>query len=293
MDPLSQAALGAVVGQVAGYRRVGPRAAAIGAAAGMLPDIDVLFSINGSYFDQLLLHRGITHSLLFAPVVGPPLGWAVWRWERLKAKGRPDTRPVFWMLVVSLALLSHPLLDYLTPYGTQLLLPFSDQRFAVAAMPIIDPVYTALLLVGLLCSRLVRSRALLTAVLTLLLSSAYLGYGWHLNNAAVTEARRQLEQAGITNADIAAFPHARRTQIGWDSSPCGNRAQSTGALHPGRHPPTFRNSWNPLTGARSRGSRWAGSTIKARAATACIRYAQAICATAQPTIRQRAYLPRP
>jgi len=206
MDPLSQAALGAVVGQVAGYRRVGPRAAAIGAAAGMLPDIDVLFSINGSYFDQLLLHRGITHSLLFAPVVGPPLGWAVWRWEQLKAKGRPDTRPVFWMLVVSLALLSHPLLDYLTPYGTQLLLPFSDQRFAVAAMPIIDPVYTALLLVGLLCSRLVRSRALLTAVLTLLLSSAYLGYGWHLNNAAVTEARRQLVQAGITNADIAAFP---------------------------------------------------------------------------------------
>ena len=208
MDPVSQAALGAVVGQIAGHRHLGPKSAAVGAVAGLLPDIDVLFSINGDYFDQLVLHRGITHSLFFAPVVGPVLGWAVWAWERRRTRDRPPDRGRLyaWMWVAGLALLSHPLLDYLTPYGTQLLLPFTDTRFAINAMPIIDPVYTLALLIGLFVSRKVPRHALRVAAITLALSSAYLGYGWHLNEAAVQEARRQLEAVGVEPVRLAAFP---------------------------------------------------------------------------------------
>ena len=55
MDPISQTALGAVVGHVAGHRRLGAKAAVIGAVAGALPDIDVLFSVGGDYFDQLVV----------------------------------------------------------------------------------------------------------------------------------------------------------------------------------------------------------------------------------------------
>ncbi|MEQ8860241.1 MAG: metal-dependent hydrolase [Pseudomonadales bacterium] len=215
MDPFSQAALGAVVSQAVCHRQLGYRAAAIGALAGALPDIDVLFSVGGDYFDQLVRHRGITHSLLFAPVAGPLLGALVWRIERRRlagpatdppaARGRARLRS--WMLVVTLALLSHPLLDYLTPYGTQLLLPFSDTRFAINAMPIIDPVYTLLLVLGLLIAgRFWRTRASRVAVGTLLLSSSYLGYGYFLNLAAEREAERQLAASGIHDARVAAFP---------------------------------------------------------------------------------------
>jgi inner membrane protein len=111
------------------------------------------------------------------------------------------------MIVATLALLSHPLLDYLTPYGTQLLLPFTDRRFAVNAMPIIDPVYTGLLLLGLLAAaRLWRRRAATVAVATLAVSTAYLGYGYSLNLAAEAEARRQLETLGVEADRVAAFP---------------------------------------------------------------------------------------
>jgi inner membrane protein len=111
------------------------------------------------------------------------------------------------MLVVSLALLSHPLLDLLTPYGTQLLLPFSDARFAINAMPIIDPVYTSILLVGLLgAARWWRPRAQTVAVLTLAISCVYLGWGGYLNTAAEREASRQLAAAGMTDARVRAFP---------------------------------------------------------------------------------------
>lgn len=209
MDPFSQAALGAVVAQVAGQRELGYRAALWGAAAGALPDVDALFSVGGDFFDQLVTHRGITHSLFFAPVVGPLLGALVWRWERRRDPGHGGSRGR-WMLVISLALLSHPLLDLLTPYGTQLLSPFSDARFAINAVPIIDPVYTVILGLGLLLAWLpvLRHRVPATtiALVTLLLSSAYLGYGWLQNARAESAAREQLASVGISPTRLSAFP---------------------------------------------------------------------------------------
>jgi inner membrane protein len=218
MDPVSQAALGAVVG----------RAAALGAVAGLLPDIDVLFAVGGDYFDQLVLHRGITHSLIFPPLAGPVLGGLAWWLERRYRSDRDppgdkEQRLGAWVLVATLALLSHPLLDYLTPYGTQLLLPFSDARFAINAMPIIDPLYTLLLVTGLLVAgRWWQARARQVAVTTLLLSCAYLGYGAAVNQAAEREATRQLQTAGITDARVTAFPtilqiHYRRIVARTDS----------------------------------------------------------------------------
>lgn len=217
MDPFSQAALGAAVGQAVGHRRLGYRAALYGAAAGAFPDIDVLFSIGGDFVDQLITHRGITHSLFFAPVAGPILGWLIWRYEQ-RRQPQTDTRNL-WMLVVTLALLSHPLLDLLTPYGTQLMLPFSDARFAINAMPIIDPVYTLLLGLGLLLAWLpaLRPRVPAAAIAgaTLAISTGYLGYGWLQGLSAEASAREQLAREGVVPDRLAAFPtilqvHLRR-----------------------------------------------------------------------------------
>jgi len=219
VDPFSQAALGAVVAQVAGHRTLGYRAAAYGALAGALPDIDVLFSLHGDFVDQLVSHRGITHSLFFAPVMGPLLGWIVWQRTKKYDPGSGRRERNCWMLVISLALLSHPLLDLLTPYGTQLLAPFSNARFAINAMPIVDPAYTLLLGIGLLLAWLpaLRRRAGASAIAaaTLVLSSGYLGYGWLQNVRAETAAAAQLRAAGVTFERLSAFPtilqvHLRR-----------------------------------------------------------------------------------
>ncbi|HEY5647056.1 MAG TPA: metal-dependent hydrolase [Pseudomonadales bacterium] len=219
MDPFSQAALGAVVGQAVGHRTLGYRAAAYGALAGALPDIDVFFSLTGDFADQLLTHRGITHSLFFAPVVGPVLGWLVWQRTRRRDPDSGIRERNTWILVISLALLSHPLLDLLTPYGTQLLQPFSNARFAINAMPIVDPVYTLALGSGLLLAWLPALRPRLPAapmaLATLLLSSSYLGYGWLQNVRAETAAAAQLSAAGVRWERLSAFPtilqvHLRR-----------------------------------------------------------------------------------
>ena len=77
MDTVTQALLGAAVGQACFSHRLGRRAVVWGAVGGILPDLDVLTIAVEGPFAEFKYHRGITHSLWFGPVVGPALGWLV------------------------------------------------------------------------------------------------------------------------------------------------------------------------------------------------------------------------
>ncbi len=209
MDPISQAALGAVAARAASPQTLVGPVLLVGAVAGAMPDIDVVFSPGGDFFDMVRSHRGITHSVFFAFTAGPLLGWLVAKWW-LK---RSTTEPTLdrgacirgWMIAVTAAVLSHPLLDVLTPYGTQLLQPFSDARFAIHAMPIIDPLYTGLLLLGIVVA--VRSKVRRRiAVVTLSITCLYLALGWQLGVMARDYARDDLVARGETIERIDAFP---------------------------------------------------------------------------------------
>ncbi len=208
MDPISQALLGGVVAHAAAGRKLGLRAAGWGALAGAFPDVDVAFGLFADDIAQLQLHRGITHSLFFGPLVGSVVGWLFWRRDQSnkdQAKGESSSL-LSWFAVFVLALLSHPLLDACTPYGTQLLAPFSDARFAWHAVPIIEPLYTAILLIGILLLRYAGRFGWLVSLLTLLLSSEYLRWGWIVNQQAIDLAQRQLAREGVVAAQVYAFP---------------------------------------------------------------------------------------
>ncbi len=141
MDSLTQAALGAAIGQ-AGFRHLGRRAAVFGALSGTLPDLDVFLS-GGDPWQHLLQHRGASHSLLVLPAVAVPVGWLGWRIFGRRGRPRDWIRLAFWALV------THPLLDVCTTYGTQLLAPVSRKRFAIDCISIVDPLYTLPLLAAL------------------------------------------------------------------------------------------------------------------------------------------------
>src|SRR3990167_1041611 len=142
MDSLTQIALGSAVGvAVMGRRTAVWKAALWGAVAGTLPDLDVLID-HGDPIRNMVLHRAETHapfwltlfSLPFALLVARASGeWA--QWKR-------------WWLAMWLALVTHPLLDAMTVYGTQLARPWSDRPYGVGSVFIIDPLYTLPLLAG-------------------------------------------------------------------------------------------------------------------------------------------------
>jgi len=210
MDPITHAALGASIGYTCFHRQLGPQAAVIGAVAAMCPDLDILYGATEGSFGRLVSHRGVTHSLFFGPVVGSMVGWFWWRRSARRKELPPASSPgpLIWIGLFSLALLSHPLLDLFTSYGTQLLAPFSRARFALHAIPIVDPAYSVTLVIGLAAGLWLRGnpRAGWCTGAAVILTSGYLLLGLRLNGLAELEARTQLKNAGIESAEIYSFP---------------------------------------------------------------------------------------
>jgi len=211
MDSVTQALLGAAVGQAGFSHRLGRRAIGYGALAAFLPDLDMVAGFAGPWA-SLVHHRGVTHSVLVLTLVAPALGWAVWK---LSKRGRMRT----WTLLVWLCLLTQPLLDWCTVYGTQLLAPVSTRRFALDAVGIIDPVYSLPLLVSLAVGLIARNRLVhrrrAVAVAVLVLTTGYLVVGLGLSHWARTRALRELGHAGFETAAVRAMPSLLSANLLW------------------------------------------------------------------------------
>lgn len=219
MDTFTQIALGAAVGQALGYKKIGYKAVVLGALGGLIPDLDVLYTPFLGEYGTWKYHRHITHSLFFGPTFGMIMGYISWR-----LYSNIPRQQFLYIAICVLALFTHPLLDLFTIYGTQLLAPISNARFEIPGVSIIDPIYTVLLLLGLLAAAIPQARrsAANIAGLCLILSTAYLFYGWHQNTKAERIARAQLEQNNISYNKISAYttifqPYLRRIVV-WEDN---------------------------------------------------------------------------
>ncbi len=187
MDSLSQIALGAAV-SVAVFRRKQPiwRSALLGAVVGTLPDLDVLLAYDDPISD-MTYHRTETHSLFYLTLVSPVLAWF---YQRLSKT--PDLFNTAW-LAIWLVLITHPLLDTLTIYGTQLGLPFTDHPFGTGSVFVIDLLYTLPLLIG--TGLVLAGRSQRWNTLGLFLSTGYLVFGLWAQQQVTQLARVQLPAA--------------------------------------------------------------------------------------------------
>ena len=187
MDLITQGILGAAVGQVGFQRTLGRKALVYGAIIGMLPDADVLVRLSSDMYAEMLHHRGITHSLFFAPLIAPIMGWFCNNFY--KQQLLPS-----WIGLWFWALITHPLLDVFTVYGTQLLAPFSDHRFSLCAVPIVDPAYSVPLLLSVIIGWFIKQRIGISqtiAATMLLLTTTYLFLGIAVHDQALQFVRSQ------------------------------------------------------------------------------------------------------
>ncbi len=201
MEPITQGLLGAAIGRAGYAHTLGRRALGWGALIGMLPDLDVIAAPLHGGFGEMIYHRGTTHALWFGPVAGTALGWALWRWR----DGAPE-RLRAWIGLCVVVLITHPLLDVFTPYGTQLFAPFWRERFAWNGVGIIDPFYSAILALGLALGAVSARHARAAATAALALSTLYLGYGVLANHAAGRALQSNLAAEGIEGASVRVYP---------------------------------------------------------------------------------------
>ena len=143
MDSLTQIVLGAACGEAVLGKKIGNKALLFGAIGGTIPDLDVFIGplFYKNEIDAMLFHRGFMHSIVFSVLAAFVLGWLVHklydRGKRLHTTTQKD-----WIKLFFCSLITHPILDCFTPYGTQLFAPFSNYRVAFNNIAVADPLYT-------------------------------------------------------------------------------------------------------------------------------------------------------
>ena len=205
MDSLTQATLGAAIGEAILGKKIGTRAAILGAIIGTIPDLDVLLVPFFNDLEKISLHRGYSHSVLFCMLAAFLLAFILRRirWAKEVSFAK------LWIFTF-LILLTHVLLDTFTAYGTQLFLPFTDWRVSFDSITIVDPFYTLPLLSGLLISvfyykKTDRKREL-PNIIGLVISSLYLVFTLANKQHIEQVFYQQLEKENISSLRLLTVP---------------------------------------------------------------------------------------
>lgn len=210
MDSLTQAALGAAMGELVLGKKLGWRGAAWGAFFGTLPDLDVIALPFLGPAEGIRWHRGLSHSILMMVVAALLLARPLARFHREQGV---QAREMGWM--VFWAWSTHVLIDCLTTYGTQIFEPFSNTRVAANLVFIVDPLVTLPLLVGLIWAlrtderQFARRRILVTRGIGL--SCLYLGFALVMKFQAEGQMRQDLGKFHPEGHLVAVAPTSFNT----------------------------------------------------------------------------------
>ena len=154
MDNLAHALVGAALGRAVADRHV-PRAATLGVIAANAPDwTELLLGLpKWTRAEYLLLHRGITHSLIGALVETAALtliiggAWrAVGRWRSITT---PAPRWHWLAACIGATVLSHVYMDWQGSYGWRPFLPWSSRWYYLDWVAIVDPFFWLVPLIAL------------------------------------------------------------------------------------------------------------------------------------------------
>lgn len=205
MDPLSQAVLGASLSQsFAKKYSTQLSAMLVGALAGMAPDLDAFIHSNTDPLVYLVFHRQFTHSLIFIPLgalICALVIYYLW-FNRQYSKAKLSFLQVYFFSFLGYA--THGFLDANTSYGTQLLWPFSDERFAWHTISIVDPLFTLPLLILIVIS--VYRKTSRYAKMAFIYAMLYLGTGLIQQQRAEQSLIELAQQRGHTVERLLVKP---------------------------------------------------------------------------------------
>ena len=203
MDSITQFALGASIGEAVLGRKIGNRAPVIGGLVATLPDLDSFIPWDDA-IASMTYHRSATHSLFVLAALSPVICWLI---IKIQPKLQDQRKEIF--ILVFLALITHPLLDAFTVYGTQLFWPITEYPVSLSTIFIVDPAYTLWLLIGFLSAMVISREKLIGHRLNaagLILSSVYLGWTVMAKVIVDHKAEAVLAEQGIEYKRLMSTP---------------------------------------------------------------------------------------
>lgn len=137
MDSFTHIVLGACIGEAIAGKKLGKKAMLIGAIAQSIPDIDFVTTFWLSDSKDIVSHRGITHSILFAILATFLFAWLLrFIFRKLKLSWKT------WFLLIGVNVFTHLLIDGFNAYGIGWLEPFSHRRFSFNILFVADPLFS-------------------------------------------------------------------------------------------------------------------------------------------------------
>lgn len=141
MDSLTHIVLGACLGKVILPEKMGKKALVLGALAHSIPDIDGISSFFNTASQDLVIHRGLSHSFFMAFLLSMIFS-AFFHKDKSGTYHFGKLALCFFVLIGL-----HDILDTCNNYGTELFAPFLSKRFSFHLLYVVDPLFTIVPLV--------------------------------------------------------------------------------------------------------------------------------------------------
>ncbi|MCC6290055.1 MAG: metal-dependent hydrolase [Chitinophagaceae bacterium] len=204
MDSLTHIVLGACIGEVIAGKQLGKKAMLLGAIAQSIPDIDAVGSFWMNEADDIVTHRSLTHSILFALMVSWLLAWV-----SHKIFHRNNVAMKKYLLLFSVNIFVHIFIDTFNAYGTELLYPFNDTRFSFNLVFVADPLFSIWPLIAFVWLLVAKSRYAYRkkiAAYAIAMSVIYAGYAFTNKMNIERAVAYNLEQQHIASESYFTTP---------------------------------------------------------------------------------------
>ena len=207
MDSITQAALGALCGELVLAKKIGNKGILWGLLFGTLPDLDIIAYPFLTAAEQLSWHRGISHSIFMMFLAAALFGWWIHKNYQKKEINISYTRATWF---VFLAWSTHVLIDCFNTYGTQIYEPFSSKRISLDNLFIIDLFFLIPILIGLIlaitCGRKNTARRKKIALITTSWLTLYFIASLLMKHKANQHFEKLLTNRGISTERMMTGP---------------------------------------------------------------------------------------
>lgn len=137
MDPVTHGVVGAMAAFSVSKKEHRIPASIAGAGAALIADVETFMHLPSDPLFNLEVHRQFTHSIIFIPVGALIAALLFWWFMR----NRLSFKEVYIYSFAGYA--THWFMDVITSYGTELFWPFLETRYAWNLVSVVDPIFSA------------------------------------------------------------------------------------------------------------------------------------------------------
>ena len=199
MDTPTHAIAGYMIAKTGLARDTGKWGTIAGVSAAVFPDVDFVLRPFFSGEFTIKYHRHLTNSVLLIIPISFLFALLFVRISKVKR---------FWtfFLIWTVELIAHTFLDLVTSYGTMILSPFSNYRFTLDWVFIIDPFLVSAFFFPLIALNLWRKRSETIARISVVLAGLYISLCAYNHSWTLSLAKGYARQKGLVTEAVASVP---------------------------------------------------------------------------------------